>query len=202
MEGIDGAGKSTQLGLMQKYFREHSYTAIPLVEPTFGKYGRTVRSSLARAKPPSLEKQREMFTLDRREHVQQKIRPLLRFIKNNPSFLILQDRSYLSFAAYQALGESEEELLKLIASQEKFAPRPDVFVLLDHPVGAALARLGLRESSPTWTESQRLLSAARRRYRILARTGDRRILTIKAAGTADQVHNRILNALCLPKRGH
>jgi len=197
-EGIDGSGKSTQLDLLRGYLRRRFYTAIGLEEPTYGRWGREIRKHIETGRPLSVERQQRMFTLDRRQHVKEKLRPLLRLVRESPTFLILQDRTYLSAAAYQATGFSREELRTLIAAQTEFAPEPDIFILLDLSVDVAMGRLHCLKVSTSQFERKDILEAAKRRYRILADMVPRKIRIINANGTPQQVHTRILRMLGLP----
>ena len=47
IEGIDGAGKSTQIRLLDEWLRKSGIDAIILKEPTDGVYGRQIRQNAA-----------------------------------------------------------------------------------------------------------------------------------------------------------
>ena len=97
-EGIDGAGKSTQIRMFEEYLRNKGADALFLREPTAGKWGREIRSLLEKgdsAIPP--EEAFRLFTLDRRENVEKNILPAIRAGK-----IVALDRYYFSSIAYQA----------------------------------------------------------------------------------------------------
>ena len=138
-EGIDGSGKTTQLTLLCDRLRRLFYTPIRLAEPTYGIYGKNIREHMRKGDGISMERQRELFTLDRREHVKKKLKPALEFIRANESFVIVQDRYYLSASAYQADGEVD--MLTLLKEQQSIAPKPDYVFLIDVSPKEAMQRL-------------------------------------------------------------
>ena len=135
LEGIDGAGKSTQARRLARLFAEQGYAVQLLREPSDSPWGRRLRESLQagrRLLSPSPEL--DLFMQDRRYHVAAQIRPALAACQ-----LVLTDRYYFSSIAYQgALGIDPETIRQ---QNEAFAPVPDlVFLLLISPE-QALARI-------------------------------------------------------------
>ncbi len=134
LEGVDGVGKTTQaLGLAGTLAR-FGHRVLFTREPTDGPAGRRLRAYLA-GKERHLAPREELalFEADRREHVEETIRPALA-----RGWLVITDRYYYSSAAYQgALGLDPG---KIIAENEAFAPRPDMVVIFTLPLRLALAR--------------------------------------------------------------
>ena len=194
-EGIDGAGKSTQVSLLCDRLEILSCTAVRLVEPTYGQYGTRIRTLMNEGGNSSIERQRELFTLDRREHVERKIKPLLAFIEENDAFFIVQDRYYLSASAYQA--GSEGEMPALLREQQSFAPRPDVVFLLDVPVEIAMERLIKAGKKKSIFETPDLLDKIRGRYLTLAKEKSEPIQVIDATLLAEEVSQKVRDFLDL-----
>jgi dTMP kinase len=92
-------------------------------EPTNGPWGMLLRQSAQSGRLP-LAEELELFMKDRAEHVEQVIRPALSGGK-----IVLLDRYYFSTAAYQ--GARGADAGAIIAANEKFAPVPDLLLLLD-----------------------------------------------------------------------
>jgi dTMP kinase len=192
-DGIDGAGKHEQIDLIGRVLASKGVTPIHLLEPSYGPHGRKIRQSLEEGGLGTLDEQRDLFTLDRRNHVQAKIKPLLTFAEAHAGFIILQSRSYLSAAAYQAVSDDPAALKEIVEEQRAFAPDPDLILILDLPVAAALERLdrsGRRDSLETFT----ILEKARTRYVQLAKMYPHCIL-IDASGTPDEVAARVRDAV-------
>ncbi len=134
LEGVDGSGKTTQAlglaGTLAKFGHRVLFTR----EPTDGTSGRRLRAYLA-GKERHLAPREELalFEADRREHVEETIRPAL-----TRGWLVITDRYYYSSAAYQgALGLDPG---KIIAENQAFAPRPDLVVIFTLPLALALSR--------------------------------------------------------------
>jgi dTMP kinase len=165
-EGIDGAGKDTQLALLAHRLDHEGVTPIILHEPSYGVHGRQIRAGLTSI-TDNVAEQRALFTADRIDHVSTKIAPALAFVRANPSFVILQSRSILSAAAYQPRGVGDAGLHETIEAELRIAPMPDLIIVLDLPVETALARIA-SENSLSPLERPSHLAAAGARYRRLS----------------------------------
>ena len=107
IEGIDGAGKSTQARVLGEQLTARGHRVVLTREPTMGKWGKLLRES-AETGRLSIEEEVEMFLKDRREHVEELILPRLR-----EGCVVIVDRYYFSTAAYQgARGVDPQELLR------------------------------------------------------------------------------------------
>ena len=137
-EGLDGAGKTTQLGLLYDHMLQQGQDVVRLREPTEGPWGQRLRQLMVHGRggvTPATEL--EWFLNDRREHVDQRIRPAL-----NRKQIVLLDRYYFSTIAYQgALGCDPQDIQ---ARNEAFAPPPDLLLLLDVPPETGWRRLTQR----------------------------------------------------------
>ena len=133
-EGIDGAGKSTQIARLAAAYPQ----AIVTKEPGGTKLGENLREILL--KENDLDKRAEilLFLADRAEHFGKIIKP-------NSNKMILSDRGFVSGMAYALAGGnfSFEELLNLnkFALQGNF-PQKIVFFKADE--GTLRSRLGSR----------------------------------------------------------
>ena len=192
-EGIDGSGKTTQAALLARRVAELGDTPIELEEPSRGPMGRRARAS-ALVDGAGLARQRELFTLDRRDQVERKIGPLLRFMNGHGGFMLISSRYYLSAPAYQADGEDEAELVAILAEQRAFAPAPDLFVVLDLPVQEAIARIETTRVADAFETVDRL-DRVRRRYATLRRLDTAPQIWIDALAPIGEVHRRVLDAV-------
>ena len=137
-EGLDGAGKTTQLDLLYDYLSGQGYDAVRLREPTDGPWGQKLRRLMVHGRGDvTPDTELEWFLNDRREHVEQRIRPAL-----GRKQIVLLDRYYFSTLAYQgALGCDPQSIR---ARNEAFAPPPDLLLLLDLPPEVGWRRLKQR----------------------------------------------------------
>jgi dTMP kinase len=145
VEGIDGAGKSTQAARLAAALRADGHDVRQSREPTDGPHGRRIRE-IARAGRAGVSPREELqlFLDDRRAHVAEVVAPALAAGR-----LVLLDRYYLSTIAYQgALGLDPVEIQR---ANEAFAPPPDLALILTLPVDVALARI--RAGRPDGTDA-------------------------------------------------
>jgi dTMP kinase len=130
-EGIDGSGKSTQASLLVRRIEDLGIPVLLTAEPSDGPAGRIIRSLKARPDP---EEEAELFSEDRRHHVENVILPALRADR-----WVICDRYLYSSLAYQgSRGLSCDRILGLNTS---FALAPDVIFLVEIDVETALARI-------------------------------------------------------------
>jgi dTMP kinase len=133
LEGIDGCGKSTQSKLLMKKFEENNEKTIILKEPTDGKYGEKLWEMLSGKREATTEQILDLFVMDRKEHVNDKINPALKEGK-----IVLMDRYYYSTMAYQAAAGID---VNRIRKDNEFAPKPDIVLIFDLPVDLAMKRV-------------------------------------------------------------
>ena len=133
LEGIDGCGKSTQSKLLMKKFEENNEKTIILKEPRDGEYGKKLWEMLSGKREATTEQILDLFVMDRKEHVKEKINPALKEGK-----IVLMDRYYYSTMAYQAAAGID---VNRIRKDNEFAPKPDIVLIFDLPVDLAMKRV-------------------------------------------------------------
>ncbi|UCF09256.1 MAG: dTMP kinase [Thermoplasmata archaeon] len=134
IEGIDGVGKSTQVQLLAAYLKERGFSVTSLREPTGGYWGRKIRNLTKQGRTASPEEECQWFLMDRMEDVEKNIKPAL-----DDGHIVIMDRYYYSTMAYQgALGLDVE---KIRSENEKFAPKPDLVIILDVSPETGLKRI-------------------------------------------------------------
>lgn len=134
IEGIDGVGKTTHVKMLAKYLRGKGYEVEQLREPTDGFWGKKIKNLTKRGRNVKPEEECQWFIKDRMEDVKNNINPALKNAK-----IVIMDRYYYSTMAYQgALGLDVNKIRK---ENEKFAPKPDLVIILDVPPEVGLARI-------------------------------------------------------------
>ncbi|MGB5619648.1 MAG: dTMP kinase [Desulfobacterales bacterium] len=138
LEGVEGSGKSTQLGNIRAFLQERGLTVVVTREPGGTDIGRTVRSILLNPDNREMDALTELFLYeaDRAEHVRKIIAPALSAGKT-----VLCDRFFDATMVYQgyARGLDLEEIRRI----HRFILgnlRPDLTILLDLPPEIGLAR--------------------------------------------------------------
>jgi dTMP kinase len=150
-EGIDGAGKSSQVARLVEALEARGRVVERLVEPTDGPHGSELRHRARHGPPLSAQEELDLFLVDRRQNVAEGILPALAAGRD-----VVQDRSYFSTAAYQAtrpeLGLSPAEI---VALHQEWVPMPDLVLFLDLPVDVGLARVQRRGVGDAFEEEGR-----------------------------------------------
>ncbi len=185
IEGIDGAGKTTQADLLEAWAKARELDVVRSKEPTTGPWGMKVRNSkfTARLSPAD---ELECFINDRQEHVAQLIAPALA----RGAFVVI-DRYYYSTVAYQGARGVEPEAL--LARNRAFAPVPDLLVLLDLDPEVGLQRIHQRGLGQDLFESVPELTRARAIFRSLATQPH--VLLLDATQSPAELHHAIVDAL-------
>ena len=192
-EGIDGVGKTTQLQRLATRLERFGITPIRLFEPTYGSCGLQARRMIAAGQMDRRDELHALLMLDRKEHVERKIAPILQLVRDNLGFVLLQDRCYLSAPAYQ--GVDDEDAMRLLREEQSYAPRPDAIVLMKVAPAVAIERLRKRtgDSSPFRTNST--LSAVQARYELVAASQNENVIAVNASGDEKKVERLIVSAL-------
>lgn len=158
VEGIDGAGKTTQVRLLERLLTAASIAYVSTKEPTQGPWGQKIRAS-AQTGRMSIAEELDAFLRDRHEHVHDVLEPALKAGK-----VVLVDRYYFSTVAYQgARGVDPQSLLAMNA----FAPAPDVLIVLDVDPALGLRRIKERGDRADHFEREDELARARDIFRNL-----------------------------------
>lgn len=154
-EGIDGAGKSTQLARLAAALRAQGRSVVETREPTDGPWGRRIRAMARAGERVAPAEELRWFVEDRREHVAQVIRPAIA-----AGAVVLTDRYFLSTVAYQGARGLDPE--RLLAEAEAEFPLPDLALVLDVDPAAGLARVSTRGgvAEPAFEEEVFLARAA------------------------------------------
>lgn len=131
LEGIDGAGNTTQAKLLSSWLKRKGFKVILTKEPTRGWVGKLIRRRLKEGRVDA-NIEALLFAADRAEHVAKVIAPSLR-----EGAIVVTDRYFESSIAYQGAQGAEVEWIEAINS---FAPKPALTVVLDLEPRLALSR--------------------------------------------------------------
>lgn len=182
-EGIDGAGKSTQIDALENYLRKQGIEVVRTREPGGTPLGEKIREMLLKDEM-TVRTETLLFFAGRAEHVETKIRPAL-----ERGAWVLSDRFADATYAYQVGGKgfdsAETESLEAWTLK---GFEPDLTVLFDLSPETARARREGRagDGDRFEREGQTFFQAVRRAYLDRAQRCPRRFLTIDA-GEAPEV---------------
>ena len=138
VEGVEGAGKSTQLSFIDSYLRAAGISLVVTREPGGTPLAEEIRELLLRPRDAGMAPTTELLLMfaARAEHLEQKIMPAIR-----RGDWVLCDRFTDATYAYQGGGRNLNK--SLITELEQLVQgdhRPDLTIYLDLPVATGLER--------------------------------------------------------------
>lgn len=154
-EGIDGAGKSTQARMLRRKLRARGRLVSSFREPSRSRWGRMLRAAAKTAGSLTPAEELDLFVKDRQENVARNILPALRAGRT-----VILDRYYFSTVAYQGAKGIDPKRIRRM--NERFAPKPDLVILLDVDAAGGLDRIKGRKSRDLLFEREDYLRRVRR----------------------------------------
>ncbi|MDR2830918.1 MAG: dTMP kinase [Methanobrevibacter sp.] len=130
IEGIDGAGKSTQLDYIKEWLIESGFEAKKVHEPTDSSVGKLLRKLLKNSDANCEDMQKVFGLLFAADRLILK-NELEKYEDNNE--IIISDRSFYSSLAYQPHED-------WICSINKYVKKPDLVILIDITPDLAIKR--------------------------------------------------------------
>jgi len=187
IEGIDGAGKTTQTKFLQKTLIAEGYDAISFKEPTDGKWGMKIKDIAMNGRENvTPEDELNYFILDRKEDVANNINPTLKDKK-----IVIMDRYYYSNMAYQgALGVDVGYIQK---ENETQFPIPNIVIILDVAPKIGISRIkNLRKEKPNKFEGETYLADVRKIFHEMDQDN---IQIIDGTRSIEEVEKQMLNII-------
>lgn len=190
-EGVDGAGKSTQIERAAARVRERGHTVVRTREPGGTELGERLRELLL-TQPMHLETEALLMFAARREHLAQVIVPAL-----EQGAWVLCDRFTDSTFAYQGGGRGLATA-KIAALEAWTHPdlQPDLTMVFDLPLEAAARRLATTGQAPDRFEREQGDFFERVRAAYLTRAAHaERYVVIDASPGPDAIWAQVERAL-------
>ena len=194
IDGVEGAGKSTQIDLICSYLQRKGIKVVRTREPGGTDVGEKIRSVLLDVDNQEMHSDTELLLMfsSRNELIQNKIIPAL----NNGSWVVSDRFTDASFA-YQGGGRMLN--LDRIAKLEEWVLgdfQPDLTLLLDISVEIGMTRIEARAAKDRIELEERAFFE-RVRSVFISRSEDeaneakRSIKLIDASGTINDIHEKI-----------
>ena len=197
-EGLDGAGKTTQMSLLERWLEAHHVPYVRTREPGGTPLGIEIRHLLLNRPELAIVPLAEafLFQADRAQHFAILVIPALHEGK-----LVLTDRCFDASIAYQGfargVGVELIEQLSLLATQ---GYQPDLTILLDLDPSEVHGRTdiahvqsGIREVQTRFdVEAEEFHKRVQEGYRVLARAHPERIKVVDASRTPEEIHQEII----------
>lgn len=194
LEGIEGAGKSTQLTFMTHHLRAAGKTVLVTREPGGTPLGEEIRQLLLGQTHEQMAASTELLLMfaARAEHLAQRIIPAI-----EAGIWVLCDRFTDATYAYQGGGRDIPiARIRVLEEWVQGSLRPDLTLLFDLPVGVGLARAGKRSSLDRFErETETFFEAVRNAYLDIAKGDPERVKVIDARADTAEVSAAIEIAL-------
>lgn len=191
-EGIDGCGKSTQIELLVRYFRNRVEETETLREPGGTELSEKIRALLLH-EPGEMNAVTEMllFSAARSHLITEKIKPLV-----SRGIIVILDRFFDSTTAYQGYGRESVpiqtvELLNSIATHQT---QPDLTFYLKIDPKTAAARRTTSESDRIESSGEGFFQKVTEGYDLLSEKYTR-FHTIDALLRPEEIHQKIVSII-------
>ena len=190
IDGVEGAGKSTQIDLICSYLQRKGIDVVRTREPGGTDVGEKIRSVLLDVDNPEMHSDTELLLMfsSRNELIQNKIIPAL----NNGSWVVSDRFTDASFA-YQGGGRMLN--LDRISKLEEWVLgdfKPDLTLLLDINVELGMTRIEARAAKDRIElEERAFFERVRSVFISRSEAFPERIKLIDASGTIDDIHEKI-----------
>lgn len=186
-EGIDGAGKSTQIRRLSARLENAGREVVCTVEPGGTRIGTRIREVLLDPSTPELSPTAELllYFAARAQNVDQVIRPAL-----ERDAIVISDRFTDSSLAYQGAARGLGE--DLIMALDRVACRglkPDLTIFLDIDLATSAARVLSKDRLEE--EPDEFRRRVREAYLALVKREPQRFRRIDGAGTEDSIESAI-----------
>jgi dTMP kinase len=185
LDGLDGAGKSTQSRLLADWLREQEHAVVTCVDPGGTEVGDRIRELLLR-REMTLACEALLFMASRAQLVGQVVGPAL-----DAGKIVISDRFLLANVVYQGhAGGLDPEQLWNIGRFATAGLEPDLTLVLDMPLELARTR---RKAAADRLESRNDAYHCRVRDGFLAEAARRpeRIRVVDASGSVEAVQAAI-----------
>lgn len=195
VEGVEGAGKSTQLRHIREFLENAGKRVVMTREPGGTPFAEAVRELLLAPREEAVAADAELLLMfaARAAHLEERIRPAL-----ERGDWVVCDRFTDATYAYQGGGRGVPPArIKVLEDFVQGELRPGATLFLDAPVDVGLARARGREGAPDRFEREDVAFFERVRQVYLDRIAadPERFIVIDAAKSEESVRDDVLAAL-------
>lgn len=190
LEGGDGAGKSTQVELLQAWLEARGHEVVRTREPGGTTLGVELRKLLLHGDDVDPRAEALLYAADRAQHIATIVRPAL-----ERGAVVVQDRYIDSSLAYQGAGRVlDTDDVRHLSEWATGGLQPRVTAILDIAPEDAAARRHARGGTADRLESEEadFHQAVRAGFLEIAAADPDRCLVIDATLPVDEVHAEIL----------
>ena len=160
-EGIDGAGKTTQIELLSKYLTSVGRRVYRTAEPTESVTGGLLRDALGGVSRRTACEMAALFVLDRIFHNVNPVNGIEKMLADGVD--VICDRYYYSSMAYQG-SETDSTWVKEMNLNCPEIRRPDICIFLDLTPKQSMERINRGRVTHEIYENEEKLEQVRRKF--------------------------------------
>lgn len=189
-EGIDGAGKTTQIERLAERLRREGRRVYTTAEPTESVTGGLLRDALGGVSRRSAAEMAALFVLDRTFHNVNPVNGIQKMLADG--YDVISDRYYYSSMAYQG-SETDFEWVRDMNLNCPEICRPDLCIFLDLTPEESMARIdGSRATHEIYENRERLEAVRKQFFRAFEALGDKeQVCIVNAYRPIEQIHEEI-----------
>ena len=189
-EGIDGAGKTTQIDLLVRRLQAAGRRVHRTAEPTESVSGGLLRDALGGVSKRTPSELAALFVLDRIFHNTNPVSGIEVMLAEGID--VVCDRYYYSSLAYQG-SETDEQWVRDMNLNCPDIRRPDICIFLDLTPAQSMERIGKgRVTTEIYENEERLTRVRTQFFRALDSLKERdRICVVNAARSVEEIHEEI-----------
>ena len=188
-EGIDGAGKSTQISKLSEKLKKEGRKVYETFEPTLSVTGGSLRDALSGNYKRSSTELAAMFLADRVFHNVNEKTGIIQALEKG--YDVISDRYYYSSFAYQGLDSDIDWVINMNLNCPDIR-KPDLCIFLDLDAESSKSRIDSNRATVEIFEEEEILNSIRKRFfDVFALLKDENICVIDASGSIDSVFEKV-----------
>ena len=202
IEGLDGAGTTTQTRRVAEALRERGQPAAASCEPSSGPIGGLIRQMLSKRitvydekrghRPVGRQTLALLFAADRLDHLESEVYPAL-----ERGAVAISDRYYHSSLVYQGDSRDGNFDYQWVDEINSRAQAPDLTVYLEATAELSLSRIADRGQRDIFESREKLERLEKRYEEVMARVEERgeRVIRLDATMRAEEITETIVAKL-------
>lgn len=198
LEGTDGVGKTTQIGLLKDFLEDNGHTVYVTREPGGTSISEKLREILLDKRNSEMTDTTEMmiYAASRAQLVAEKIVPALA-----RGEVVICDRFVDSSVAYQGYGRALGDVVSTVNRYATRGLEPDVTFFLDLDPEVGRARIGKDVQDRLEQEKREFFDKVHEGYLVLCRKYPERMIRIDASLSIDEMQKSIRNVILNRMKG-
>ena len=192
VDGVDGGGKSTQIGQLAKWFQDRGQETLVVRDPGGTKLGETLRDILLHRReiPLCMEAEMLLYMASRAQLVHETIRPAL-----ESNQVVIADRFLLANVVYQGVaGGLATDRIWQVGEIATGGLMPELNIILDIDAETSLNRIqgGLDRLESRGVEFMKQVRAG---FLSESRKLGEKVLVIDATQSIESIHSQIITSI-------